>query len=134
MSRDPADASRATSRRKGERRRLLSRIETLLLVVGIMCLVIAGVIALLAMTHTNSVRANLLRMSVWYVGAGAVLVVIYLLFFVIPDWRQQRHTNRRRRGDYRVAGSPAPVDRASGMVLIYVLVMVGLVAALVLQA
>ena len=134
MSRDPADAARAVSRRRTERRRIISRIETLLLVVGILCLVIAGVIAALSATHANAVRANLLRMSVWYVGAGATLVAIYAAFFVFPEWRKQRQTNRRRRGDYRVVGSAAPGDPASGMVLIYVLIMVSLVAALVLQA
>jgi len=113
---------------------LLSRIETLLLVVGILCLVIAGVIAALSATHTNSVRANLLRMSVWYVGAGSVLVLIYSLFFVLPDWRKKRRSDRRRRGDYRVVEAAARSNSASGMVLIYVLVMVGLIAALVLQA
>ena len=100
MIQDPADTSRAGSRRRSERRRLLGRIETLLLVVGILCVVIAGIIAALSALHANAVRAKLLTLSVWYVGAGGALVLVYLVFFYFPEWRQKRRNSRRRRGDY----------------------------------
>ncbi|MFH0908829.1 MAG: hypothetical protein V1929_08710 [bacterium] len=102
--------------------------------VGVLCMVIAGVIAALAATHANDVRAKLFTMSIWYVGAGVMLVGIYLVFFALPEWRQKRRNHRRRRGNYQVKSPTVSGGRASGMVLIYVLVMVGLVAALVLQA
>jgi type II secretory pathway component PulK len=117
----------------------MERVGILLVVLGILCLVISGIILALSYGHTADVRARLTRLSIGYAAGGSGILLVHLLAFTLQDWRRERDTVRRRRGDYSnmVVAPMTPNtrrDAREGMVLIYVLVLVGLIAALVMQA
>ncbi|HEY8241420.1 MAG TPA: hypothetical protein VIH35_08235 [Kiritimatiellia bacterium] len=135
---DPEEA-RKRAHRRGQRSRVRRRIELLLVVVGLLALAIAAIIFALSTQQTYAVRGRLAEMSLAYAAGGAGLLLLHGLAFALPEWRRRRSDQRRRRGDYRdmsVTGEPesGTPDKRAGMVLIYVLVVVGLIAALVVQA
>lgn len=114
------------------RRAVLARIEQVMLVLAVLCLVIAGLIAGLAQLLNYEARPAQFRLSIAYLVAAAGLFILRGITRLVRK-RVERRRSRRppaARGSVRPVRSPS---RQSGAALIFVLVILGLLAVLLAQ-
>ena len=117
------------SHRRHTRRRRINSLTLLCLLMGILCLVIAGSLALWGLLRGEP---KVLRLSVYYGPAGLFLLVFYTALHRLKERSRDVKTRRRERAGR--LSDPLPGDRRSGVALVVVVVLLGVVAALVMQA
>ena len=118
------------------------RMVTLLMVMGVLCLVIAGIIELAAAMQMEHERHRFVQLGLYFASAGVFFLVVNFLVFVLPDKISDRRSgvaNRRREvaKHYQRPAKPTPMPtpRAQdGSILMIVLVLLGIIAAVSLHA
>jgi general secretion pathway protein K len=108
----------------------MSRASTLVLVLSALCLAFAALGAAFGLSQAAHIRSRFLRLSGWYAAGGSILLGLRLFVFVLPE------RLKKLRRPLAPAGEPppgAPPARQGG-VLLLVLVLLGLIAGMVLQA
>lgn len=136
---------------RSSRSNLGQRLQVLALVIGGLCLLIAAVLAGLSTLHTRDVRQNVLYLAGLQAAVGAGCLLLRFIFHTIPQWRNlHRSPSHQRRRDLAtrrssrasrnvLAPAPAPTpatvrDARGGGVLVLTLILLGLVAAMVVQS
>lgn len=127
------------------RKRSERKLRVILLILGILSPVIGGLTALFAYFFSVANQMRLYRLSLYYVGAGAVLLVLYAIARLLKnlsDHRRakqqaayQRYLKRKMEAAPGGASGATPAGQApkSGMALILVLVAAALLSGLVLN-
>jgi type II secretory pathway component PulK len=115
----------------------MSRISTLLLVVSLLCLVFAALGALFGLSQPSDVERRFLWLAGWYAIGGCALFLLRLAFFVLPA-RIRRLTSAAASPLAAAAPAEGPAGDAPlakrGSALVLVLVLLGLIAGMVIQA
>lgn len=125
--------------RKGAR-----KISTLLIVLGLLCLVIGLVIAASGLTQIENQQDRFFRAGLLYALVGVVLFMARFVFFRLPEIREARRseTARRRRQNSMNFRRPKPSqddtddvpDSQQGSVLIFVLIVLGIISVLSIRS
>ncbi len=121
--------------RSNKARKYSKRLSLLMVLLGILSIVIAGFFGLMSIFQQAYQQEKFIRTSLYFLGSGAALIVLQMLFFQLPDYLHARksETARRRREHFRKFSRPAPTkpaDDEAGSVLIFTLVLLGVVGAL----
>ncbi len=107
-------------------RRFLNKTRLLLLILGVLGIVLAGILALLALIQGQSFDQPVWLIVLANLGGGALL----LLVRAILNWpKRTRRTTKRKRGSRRKSRRRASSDK-DGMVLVLVLVLLGITSVL----
>lgn len=117
--------ARSPEHRRQVRRRFTKKAILVLLVMGLICLAI-GLLALLVGLFRESIQIRLFRFSAIYGIAGIVMLALSGLLHLIRNLRHRRRNRKKM-----PAFEQEPVAGETGMVLILVLIILGLVAGLV---
>ena len=134
------DPQRSANHRRGATRRLKNRLQPLFLVLGGVALVLGLGILLSSFTHTGQVRQKFFTMGKWYSIAGTTMLALVLITRYVSDAlsRRKSATWRRRYKRQPMPGDeldrpPAAQRGSEGVALVFVLIMMALIAALVVQ-
>ncbi len=135
--------NRDQTRVRRKSRRHLHKLSILLLVMGVLCVVISMVFFARSFTGYAAARAGLRHISAIYVLSGlAMLVVRVGVVFALKRAEERKKRHSLNRGLAPQENKPVPngngvavaaPDKQSGMVLILLLVVLGLMTGLVLQ-
>ncbi|HMO51680.1 MAG TPA: type II secretion system protein GspK [Kiritimatiellia bacterium] len=110
------------------------RIATLLVVVGLLLIVIAGLFALTALFRYEYEQARFFRFALYYLAGGGALLVLHYLIFTLPETISdlRSETARRRREHFksfqRPPSAPPARRRDEGGILVVALVLLGVVS------
>jgi type II secretory pathway component PulK len=119
---------RSSTKRHHSRRAFLARLMQLLVVLGVLCLLLGGVLVVLAQFGPTSAREKQQWLGLGYLGAGLFLL---LLTWLVDRIRRFVKTHPRRHPSPRTG--VAPGDSRSGAVLVLTLVVLALLTGLLVQ-
>lgn len=118
--------------------RIYRKLNLLMKVVGYLALILGAVVAVLAALQGEypQTQKRLLLLAAKIAGAGALLLVLNFLAFVLPHWIKIRFspTQKRRSALGRNRLSRAGRDSRGGGILIFALVLLALLGLLLAQA
>lgn len=121
-------------------RKYRRRINILLLVVGLICLIISALYGLVSLSRIAHEQGRFLRVAGMYLGAGVFFLLLQYLFFILPEQLRARRSATwvRRHGSARQRARMHAVDeerfdQQNGSILLMTLVLLGLLSALSLQ-
>jgi len=122
-------------------RKFQQRTSTLLIVVGILCLIIGGVFALSAFMQYEHQRGKYFQVGALFAGSGMVFLLLRFLFIGLPEMLQDRKsgvaTRRKELLSTYQRPKPTPVQvhrKDDGSILIIVLVFLGIISAVAMQS